>query len=111
MFRNVDRGYWYRVRGKNCDGDLCSPWSGYSTPIEFSDPTVAVNDLTTGLVEDTSDAFTVAASDLTIHQQYTISLASNSGDIGFSTSCGQASTQSFTPTTDLAQRGLHPGWL
>ncbi len=38
---NLDKGYWYRVRGKRCHGSSCGAWSSYSFPKWLAPPPTA----------------------------------------------------------------------
>ena len=99
-FRSVGRGYWYKVRGRNCrntsQADTCGVWSDWSTEVELSDPGIAISGLTGSYIAGDTDHFSVTLSDLTLHQPYTVTLTSSQGSvIGFNYLCNQLPTAGF----------------
>ena len=103
-FRNVDRGYHYRAKGHNCadsNRDSCGAWGSYSPVLELSDPGIAISGLTGSYIAGDTDAFSVTLSDLTLHQPYTVTLASSQGSvIGFNYLCNHLPSKSFTPLSN-----------
>ena len=99
-FRSVGRGYWYKARGRNCrntsQADTCGVWSDWSSQVELSDPGIAITGLTGSYIAGDTDHFSVTLSDLTLHQPYTVTLASSQGSvIGFNYLCNQLPTAGF----------------
>ncbi len=101
-FQEVARGYWYQARGRNCLDSAranCGPWSGFSAPLEFSDPAVSISGLASSLESGEKDEFSVYSSDLTLDQLYTVTLDANNSGIGFNSACNQAASANFTANT------------
>ena len=98
-FGSVARGYQYRVLGRNCSDSArsnCGPWGSYSPVLEFSNPTIAISGLTGSYIAGDSDAFSVALSDLTLDQPYTVTFLTSNSTIGYNYLCHPIPLQSFT---------------
>ena len=108
---DVSRGNYYRARGKTCTDSArtdCGSWSPYSNIVELSDPTIELTGLDTSLEVGDNDSFTVALTDLSYDETYTVALSTSDGSIGFTSSCQKTTSQSFNALLRDAENPSQP---
>ncbi len=106
-FDELERGYWYRVRGRTClrsDRATCGAWGSYTAPLEFSDARISISGLLPSLKAGKSDQFSIASSDMTYDQFYTFTLSVNDDGLGFDSACLQSTAASFKALMRDAKR-------
>ncbi len=108
---DVSRGNYYRARGKTCTDSArtdCGSWSPYSNIVELSDPTIEITGLDASLEVGDNDSFTVALTDLSYDETYTVALNTSDGSIGFTSSCQKTTSQSFNALLRDAENPSQP---
>ena len=108
-FEGVNRGYWYKARGRNCSDNThtaCGTWSNYTLPVELSDPGITISGLASSMASGGNDHFLVTLSDATRGQQYTITVSTDDDGLGFDASCLQTESRSFSPVVSSYKRNF-----